>query len=219
VNIKTLEVAGLLPALKGMRNPKNSWHKSDIIESKTSPTGYFIGPNDKELAVRLVKAGPEHCKFLRQIQVWVDMDMPRYWWCEFDTYKFNTKNSCSTMHKLMSREIKLEDFQYDTIDIAYFEYTIDKLNRCRKGYNNVKSMGGDPKGLNYWRTRAKRILPESYLQLRTVNISYAELMNVYHQRKNHKMQDEWIKTFCKWCETLPYFKEFCIEPFEKKEKK
>jgi len=214
MKIETLEVAGFIPALKGMRNPLNSWHKND---SSITNGKLVIGPNDMDRATKLVKAGPEHCKFLRQIQVWVDMDMPRYWWSEFDTYKFNTKNSCSTMHKLMGREILLDDFQYDVIDTAYFEYMVEKLNRCRKGYLDVRSIGGDQKGLNYWLMRAKRMLPESYLQLRTVNITYAELMNIYHQRKNHKMGDEWVKTFGAWCEELPYFKEMCILTMEKKE--
>ena len=118
MKIITKEVAGFIPALYGMRSPMNSWHLNDskmyIGNEITGEECVYIGPNDMDLAKRLIKAGPEHCKFLRQIQVWADFDMPLYWWSEFDTYKFNTKNSCSTMHKLFNtkKEIELDDFIY-----------------------------------------------------------------------------------------------------------
>ena len=111
MQITTKEIAGFMPALYGMRSPMNSWHLNDTYIKNEK---VFIGPNDMNLAKRLIKAGSEHCKFLRQIQVWADFDMPLYWWSEFDTYKFNTKNSCSTMHKLFNTKkgIELSDFVF-----------------------------------------------------------------------------------------------------------
>ena len=199
MKIETKEVAGFIPALYGMRSPMNSWHLNDSkIDSKT----IAIGPNDMNLAKRLIKAGNEHCKFLRQIQVWADFEMPLYWWSEFDTYKFNTKNSCSTMHKLFNtkKEIELDDFVYSKEDINTLNFVIRELNSLRKRYLETKDF-------NYV-IRGKRLLPTSFKQKRTVNTNYAELINIYNQRKNHRLKEEWQDVFCKWCEELPYFKEF-----------
>lgn len=199
MKIETKEVAGFIPALYGMRSPMNSWHLNDSkIDSKT----ITIGPNDMNLAKRLIKAGNEHCKFLRQIQVWADFEMPLYWWSEFDTYKFNTKNSCSTMHKLFNakKEIELDDFVYSKEDINTLNFIIRELNSLRKRYLETKDF-------NYV-IRGKRLLPTSFKQKRTVNTNYAELINIYNQRKNHRLKEEWQDVFCKWCEELPYFKEF-----------
>ena len=193
--IKTLEVAGIIPAMKGMRNPKNSWSRNDTFINNEGIT--IIGENDLDLSKRLILAGGEHSKFMRQIQVWVDIDMPRYFWQEFDTYKFNTKNSCSTMHKLFNKKEKINKsmFSFDKKDTKKIEIIITWLNDFREEYLKTKDIE--------LLKRAKRLLPEGLLQLRTVNITYAELRNMYFQRRGHKL-DEWRIEFCNWIKTLPY---------------
>ena len=215
MKITNTEVYGFEASLRGMRNPMDSWHLQDTKrmlgikgkynDFKNNDLSYeaiVIGSNDMDLAKRLIKAGNEHCKFLRQIQVWADFEMPLYWWSEFDTYKFNTKNSCSTMHKLFNakKEIELDDFVYSKEDINTLNFIIRELNSLRKRYLETKDF-------NYV-IRGKRLLPTSFKQRRTVNTNYAELMNIYNQRKNHRLKEEWQDIFCKWCEELPYFKEF-----------
>lgn len=206
MKITNTEVYGFKAALRGMRNPMNSWHLQDSVPYYCMPDilwdATFIGERDLDLAKRLIKAGNEHCKFLRQIQVWADFEMPLYWWSEFDTYKFNTKNSCSTMHKLFNakKEIELDDFVYSKEDINTLNFIIRELNSLRKRYLETKDF-------NYV-IRGKRLLPTSFKQKRTVNTNYAELINIYNQRKNHRLKEEWQDVFCKWCEELPYFKEF-----------
>lgn len=215
MKITNTEVYGFEASLRGMRNPLNSWHLQDtrfmtndeleIEEEKNGDLlfeGVVIGEKDMDLAKRLIKAGSEHCKFLRQIQVWADFEMPLYWWSEFDTYKFNTKNSCSTMHKLFNtkKEIKLDDFVYSKEDVNTLNFIIRELNSLRKRYLETKDF-------NYV-IRGKRLLPTSFKQKRTVNTNYAELINIYNQRKNHRLKEEWQDVFCKWCEELPYFKQF-----------
>ena len=201
MKITTLEVAGLEPALKGMRNPMNSWSKSDSEYVKLTDR-YKIGKYDMRLATSLKKAGTEHGKYLRMIQVWADFDMPLYWWSEFDTYKFNTKNSCSTMHKLFNAKkgIELSDFVFSEEEKPALTFIISQLNSLREKYLQTKDV-------NYL-VRGKRLLPSSFKQKRTVNTNYAELMNIYSQRKNHRLKEEWQEVFCKWCESLPYFTEF-----------
>ena len=206
MKITNTEVYGFKAALRGMRNPMNSWHLQDSVPYYCMPDilwdATLIGEKDLDLAKRLIKAGNEHCKFLRQIQVWADFEMPLYWWSEFDTYKFNTKNSCSTMHKLFNakKEIELDDFVYSKEDINTLNFIIKELNSLRKRYLETKDF-------NYV-IRGKRLLPTSFKQKRTVNTNYAELINIYNQRKNHRLKEEWQDVFCKWCEELPYFKEF-----------
>lgn len=206
MKITNTEVHGFEAALRGMRNPMNSWHLQDSVPYYCMPDilwdATLIGERDLDLAKRLIKAGNEHCKFLRQIQVWADFDMPLYWWSEFDTYKFNTKNSCSTMHKLFNakKEIELDDFVYSKEDINTLNFIISELNSLRQKYLETKDF-------NYV-IRGKRLLPTSFKQKRTVNTNYAELMNIYNQRKNHRLKEEWQDVFCKWCEELPYFKQF-----------
>ena len=206
MKITNTEVYGFEASLRGMRNPMNSWHLQDSVPYYCMPDilwdATFIGERDLDLAKRLIKAGNEHCKFLRQIQVWADFEMPLYWWSEFDTYKFNTKNSCSTMHKLFNakKEIELDDFVYSKEDINTLNFIIRELNSLRKRYLETKDF-------NYV-IRGKRLLPTSFKQKRTVNTNYAELINIYNQRKNHRLKEEWQDVFCKWCEELPYFKEF-----------
>ena len=224
MQITNTEVYGFEASLRGMRNPLNSWHLQDSrylydydleelktigdelqwhphIDDFTSGT-FIIGDNDMNLAKRLIKAGNEHCKFLRQIQVWADFDMPLYWWSEFDTYKFNTKNSCSTMHKLFNAKkgIELTDFVFSEEEKPTLIFIISELNSLRERYLQTKDV-------NYL-IRGKRLLPASFKQKRTVNTNYAELMNIYLQRKNHRLKEEWQEVFCKWCESLPYFMEF-----------
>ena len=215
MKITNTEVYGFEASLRGMRNPMDSWHLQDTKrmlgikgkynDFKNNDLSYeaiVIGSNDMDLAKRLIKAGNEHCKFLRQIQVWADFEMPLYWWSEFDTYKFNTKNSCSTMHKLFDakKEIELDDFVYSKEDINTLNFIISELNSLRQKYLETKDF-------NYV-IRGKRLLPTSFKQKRTVNTNYAELINIYNQRKNHRLKEEWQDVFCKWCEELPYFKQF-----------
>ena len=206
MKITNTEVYGFEASLRGMRKPMNSWHLQDSVPYYCMPDilwdATLIGERDLDLAKRLIKAGNEHCKFLRQIQVWADFEMPLYWWSEFDTYKFNTKNSCSTMHKLFNakKEIELDDFVYSKEDINTLNFIIKELNSLRKRYLETKDF-------NYV-IRGKRLLPTSFKQKRTVNTNYAELINIYNQRKNHRLKEEWQDVFCKWCEELPYFKEF-----------
>ena len=206
MKITNTEVYGFEASLRGMRNPMNSWHLQDSVPYYCMPDilwdATLIGERDLDLAKRLIKAGNEHCKFLRQIQVWADFDMPLYWWSEFDTYKFNTKNSCSTMHKLFNakKEITLDDFVYSKEDTNTLNFIISELNSLRQKYLETKDF-------NYV-IRGKRLLPTSFKQKRTVNTNYAELINIYNQRKNHRLKEEWQDVFCKWCEELPYFKEF-----------
>ena len=193
MKITNTEVYGFEASLRGMRNPMDSWHLQDTKrmlgikgkynDFKNNDLSYeaiVIGSNDMDLAKRLIKAGNEHCKFLRQIQVWADFEMPLYWWSEFDTYKFNTKNSCSTMHKLFNakKEIELDDFVYSKEDINTLNFIIRELNSLRKRYLETKDF-------NYV-IRGKRLLPTSFKQKRTVNTNYAELINIYNQRKNHR---------------------------------
>ena len=210
MKITNTEVYGFEASLRGMRNPMNSWHLQDSVPCANNDycisnilwDATLIRERDLDLAKRLIKAGNEHCKFLRQIQVWADFEMPLYWWSEFDTYKFNTKNSCSTMHKLFNakKEIELDDFVYSKEDINTLNFIISELNSLRKRYLETKDF-------NYV-VRGKRLLPTSFKQKRTVNTNYAELINIYNQRKNHRLKEEWQDVFCKWCEELPYFKEF-----------
>ena len=202
MKITNTEVFGFEASLRGMRNPMNSWHLQDTIDD--SWQGIIIGEKDLDLAQRLIKAGSEHCKFLREIQVWADFNMPLYWWSEFDTYKFNTKNSCSTMHKLLNakKEIELNDFVYDKSEESTFKAIVDILNGYRKCYLASKDYS--------YVIKAKRILPTSYKQKRTVNTNYAELRNIYFQRKNHRLKEEWQDVFCKWVESLPYAEELIL---------
>lgn len=210
MKVTNTEVFGFIPALRGMRSPMNSWHLQDSIPcinnnySDVLWDSTLIGEKDLDLAQRLIKAGNEHCKFLRQIQVWADFNMPLYWWSEFDTYKFNTKNSCSTMHKLLNakKEIELNDFVYSEDQEREIKAIIGVLNGYRKCYLESKDY-------NYV-IKAKRILPTSFKQKRTVNTNYAELRNIYFQRKNHRLKEEWQDVFCKWVESLPYTHELIL---------
>lgn len=208
-------MAGFYPAIQGMRNPMNSWAKSDstIVWEDDSSYGYDsmytfrLGNEDCKLAQKLSKAGSEHRKYLRQIQVWADVTMPRYWWSEADTYKFGTKNSCSTMHRITEKEFTLDDFQ---IGKHKGDFSKDCINLIISQLNFMRRMYQIDNDYD-WVIQMKEILPESYLQKRTLNTNYEEIMRMYHQRKHHRLKEEWQDTFCRWAETLPYFYELCIE--------
>ena len=202
-------VFGFEPALRGMRNPFNSWDKGDssflaIYCSGITEPELEIGERDYELATKLIKAGSDHGKFLRMIQVWVQIKAPLYWWKEFDTYKIGTTaNSCSTMHTLHKRDLTLEDFSLDGASEdaqTVLKHTLTMLNCYRREFVETKSVDA-------WRALIQ-LLPSGFMQLRTVNLNYAVLRNIYHARKGHKLS-EW-ETFRKWCESLPY-SEFITE--------
>lgn len=212
IKIENVDVFGWESAIRGMRNPMNSWNKSDSNFNVYLPLKERIGNNDLKLMQSLVKAGSDHSKFMRMINVTLDITAPLYWWKEFDTYKVGTvRNSCSTMHKIHSKEFTLDDFSHehlisDGIDIL--TEIIEALNDCRLFYLNY-----DEKIKSEYVTdeiRCKKdlwwqmiqLLPSSYNQRATVQLNYAVLRNMYHSRKNHKL-DEWVE-FCKWVETLPY---------------
>lgn len=182
-------------AFRGMRNPMNSWAKSD---STFNPLK--LGPNDLDLAKRLIQAGPEHRKFLRQIFVCVDITSPLYYWKELDQYRINvTTNSCSTMHKLASTPITLDCFETGDLTEGLFDYKtlISDLEFLRLKYNETKDK-------RYWKELI-RWLPESWLQTRTWTGNYENLRSIYHQRAGHKLT-EW-QAFRDWIASLPYAEE------------
>lgn len=216
IKIENVDVYGWEAAIRGMRNPMNSWSKSDssyfYSESSYPHSGEFvhIGKNDLVLMKSLIKAGSDHRKFLRFINVTCDITAPLYWWKEFDTYKVGTvRNSCSTMHTIAKKEFTLDDFSYEHLfqyDINVtptdkylycLEYTVKVLNEARKKYLETKGKG-------YW-WQMIQLLPSSYNQRATVQLNYEVLMKMYHERKNHRL-DEW-KTFFEWVKTLPYMRE------------
>lgn len=192
MKIKTLEVAGIGPAIHAMRNPYDSWDKSDTVHGR-------VGTKDKELSERLANAGPEHCKHLRMCQVWAEITAPRYWWTQFDTYRHGVeKVSCSTMHRLTARPLTLDDFEETPTGKRShaLDELIKYLNELMDGYNTKT----DDRKLQCW-SYLIQMLPQSYLQRRTVMVSYAALRSMYNQRKGHKLK-QW-QQFRDWCETLP----------------
>lgn len=195
IKIEYTEVCGLDHALRGARNPMNSWDKAD---SHYDLDEYVIGENDHKLATHLAEAGPDHGKFLRMIQVYCDITAPFYLYKELDTYRMGVeKNSCSTMHKIHSKEFTLDDFSHDQMScdaVDTLNTTIDMLNTRRMDYLMTK------RKIFWW--DMIQLLPSSYNQRRTYMFSYAALRNIYHARKNHKLA-EWHE-FCRWIESLPY---------------
>jgi hypothetical protein len=207
LTIENVETYGWAAAIRGMRNPKNSWDKSDSFIC-------CIGKNDFKLMETLAAAGQDHGKFLRMITVTLDITAPLYWWKEFDTYKVGTvANSCSTMHKIHAKEFTLDDFSHEHLtgktdglwvnadgkDFMCSAYdfcaiTCDVLNFYRKKFLETNDK-------KYW-WQLIQLLPSSYNQRRTVQLNYAVLRNIYHARKDHKL-DEW-HTLCDWIESLPY---------------
>lgn len=222
MEFRNTSVWGFEHAIRGMRNPLNSWEKSDsgfqIMNIEDVEVGevpiyeYIIGEEDLKLAQKLIKGGNEHAKFTRMIHVSVDIDMPRYWWSEADTYHFNTKNSCSTMHKLLNNNspITMDLFVTCEEDMDWWRTTVNRLERIRQEYKEIQSTTKDSKQMNRLLVRAKRMLPEGFLQLRTFDTNYAELRNMYFQRRYHRLKEEWVDTFCKWVESLPYAKELIL---------
>lgn len=194
--------------IEGMRNPMNSWEKSDSYaghEYMGTGNEYFkLGENDHSLMRRLAKAGTDHRKFMRMLPVYVRITAPLYWWKEFDTYKVGTvANSCSTMHKIAEKEFTLDDFSCEHLMGGYLEQMrriIDDLNNARK-YFTVGDQFFSPGNKRDW-WQMIQLLPSSYNQTRNVMMDYEVLANIYKSRKDHKLT-EW-RNFCKWIEELPY---------------
>lgn len=202
IKIEHTEIHGWEAAIRGARNPMNSWNQSDT--SYGLGEGFTeIGPRDLKLLRNLANAGPDHGKYLRMIMVWCDITAPMYWLKEMDTYRMGVeKNSCSTMHKIHAKEFTLDDFSHDHLSLdknaglGVLKTMIDALNLNREIY--LRSAGKDK---SFWWNMIQ-LLPSSYNQRRTFMFSYAALRNMYHARKNHKL-DEWHE-FCRWIESLPY---------------
>ena len=196
LTLKNTSVMNFENAIRGARNPMNSWGRMD---SHTEPDGSFVfGPNDLDLAMRLAKAGSDHRKYLRMIFVSVDVTAPLYWWKEYDTYKVATvANSTSTMHKIHSKPFSMDDFSCDHMTDGtkkFMETVVAELENIRLRFKETKSKDD-------WYDMIQ-LLPSSYNQMRTCTFNYDTLINIYRARKNHKLA-EW-HTFCDWIETLPY---------------
>ena len=232
IKLENTEVIGWEHAIRGMRNPMNSWEKSDsgltcsqnknnicdihcTADNYCKPLDkYLIGPNDLDLMTRLRNAGTDHRKFMRMITVYVDITGPLYWWKEFDTYKVGTvANSCSTMHKIHEKEFTLEDFSCEHLDDDHMSCGVNGGDHFYP-LSALDVLKITIEALNYWRRRYLatknkddwwqmiQLLPSSYNQRRTVMLNYEVLANIYKSRKNHKL-NEW-HTFCDWIESLPY---------------
>ena len=223
IKIENTEVMGWEHAIRGMRNPLNSWDKMDshdcpchdgldcdcpMVEGIQEPSieckealeksAFCVGENDYDLMMRLAKAGPEHAKYRRMIVVYADVTAPRYWWTEYDTYKVGTvANSCSTMHKIADKKFTPDDFSTEHLvgkSFAALKNTLDVMNLEREHYLATKDKDC------WW--QMIQLLPQSYNQKRTIMLNYEVLATIYRQRKGHKL-DEW-RDFCKWIEQLPY---------------
>lgn len=210
IKFENTEVVGWESAIRGMRNPMNSWKKSDSHRDGCYRTPlcykskyYTVGPNDLDLMTRLRNAGTDHRKFMRMITVYVDITAPLYWWKEFDTYKVGTvANSCSTMHKIADKRFERKDFSIEHLEncdeqhwMVCVDNVISSLNVARKKYLETKDK-------KYW-WQMIQLLPSSYNQKRTVMLNYEVLANIYKSRKNHKL-DEWSVGFIDWIKSLPY---------------
>lgn len=210
LKIENVDIFGLEAAIRGMRNPKNSWDKSDSwwsspYENGTDAPLFIVGENDLKLASALATSGTDDGKFLRMIHVQLDVTAPLYWWKEADQYKVGTvTDSCSTMHKIHAKEFDVNDFSHEHVEeltgddynmsYDFLLRTVDILNYYRKKFLETKDK-------RYW-WQLIQLLPSSYNQRRTWDLNYAVLRNIYHARKAHKL-DEWVD-FCKFIETLPY---------------
>ena len=220
LKIENAKIVGWDAAIRGMRNPMNSWEKSDtlffcpsqgdirkIVDGQDLELLSEIGPNDAGLMMKLRNCGTDHRKFMRMITVYMDITAPLYWWKEYDTYKVGTvANSCSTMHKISAKEFTLDDFSHEhLIDTCLLERVINELNIYRDVYNNYDKQTEQYKDefskKDIW-WQMIQLLPCSYNQLRTVMLNYEVLANMYKSRKNHKL-DEW-RTFCEYIKTFPY---------------
>lgn len=230
ITINNVETYGWEAAIRGMRNPMNSWDKSDTVYGTywgdidghkcIDDSGFTIGKSDLNLMKRLAKAGTDHRKYLRMITISCDITAPLYWWKEFDTYKVGTvANSCSTMHKITEKEFTLDDFSYEHLieetpevlrewgvgvgweDASHTIWPKDILEMTIESLNNCREAYLKTKDKLYW-WQMIQLLPSSYEQKRTIMLNYEVLANMYKSRKNHKL-DEWI-TFCDWIKMLPY---------------
>ena len=204
IKIENIDVYGWEAAIRGARNPMNSWDRMDSCYNNGE---FEIGENDYDLLRRLTMAGPEHRKWNRMVTVSMDITAPLYWWKEYDTYKVGTvANSCSTMHKIQAKKFEMSDFSVEHLDritLGTFKAVIDELNLDRKLFNETKDK-------KYW-WQMIQLLPTSYNQKRTVHLNYEVLGTIYHQRRHHKL-DEWVE-FCDTIKTLPY-SEFITREFE-----
>ena len=202
LNVERVSVMNLENAMRGARNPMNSWSRMDSEYDEDG--NYRLGPNDLDLAMRLRGAGSDHRKFMRQIFVSVDITAPIYWWKEYDTYKVATvANSTSTMHKIHAKPFELHDFSHDHLTgsgLKVLENLIGELEKIRLRYQEGKRKED-------WYDMIQ-LLPSSYNQMRTCTLNYEILVNICHARKNHKLE-EW-KSFCGWAEGLPYGKELIV---------
>lgn len=200
--LERTSVMNMENAIRGARNPLNSWDRMDSAYDEKG--NYILGPNDLDLARRLRKAGRDHRKYVRQILVSVDITAPFYWWKEYDTYKIATvANSCSTMHKISSKPFTMEDFSVDHMTYGTKEFmqtVVDKLEEIRLRYRETKSKED-------WYDMIQ-LLPTNYNQMRTCSFNYETLINIYYARQDHKLA-EW-HTFCDWIKTLPYAEELII---------
>ena len=230
IKLENYEVMGWEHVIRGMRNPMNSWEKSDSKKCGSgscdicldwdkcpfdlNPDKLLVGPNDHELMTKLAKGGPVHAKYRRMITVYVDITAPLYWWKEFDTYKVGTvANSCSTLHKIHAKEFTLDDFSHEHLINDVEEphlyssniVTMYNFKMCMEGLidmlNNARAWYLETKDKKYW-WQMIQLLPSSYNQKRTVMLNYEVLHNIYISRKNHKL-DEW-RELCAWIEKLPY---------------
>lgn len=202
IKIEKARVMNLEGAIRGARNPMNSWNRSD--SRYDSDGNYILGENDLGLAIRLCRAGSDHRKFIRQILVSVDITAPLYWWKEFDTYKVATvANSTSTMHKIHSKSFEADDFSNDHMSDA----ALGALDTLMEFLEQQRLKFVETKDKSYWYDIIQ-LLPESYNQKRTITMNYENLLNMYYARKNHKL-DEW-HTYCDWILSLPYTKELFL---------
>ena len=200
--LERTSVMNLENAMRGARNPMNSWNRMDSFFDENG--NYVLGENDLGLAMRLRKAGSDHRKFIRQIFVSVDITAPLYWWKEYDTYKVATvANSTSTMHKIHSKPFSVDDFSHDHMSegaLLVMQTMVDELEKIRLRYMETKDKSD-------WYDMIQ-LLPSSYNQMRTCTMNYENLINMYYARRSHKLQ-EW-HTFCDWIKTLPYAKELIL---------
>ncbi|MCD8121320.1 MAG: hypothetical protein LUE65_03650 [Clostridiales bacterium] len=203
IKLERTSVMNLDNAMRGARNPLNSWNRMDSAFDEEG--NYVLGPNDLDLAQRLRRAGSDHRKFIRQIFVSVDITAPIYWWKEYDTYKIATvANSTSTMHRIHSRPFERDDFSHDHMTpdtLAFLDVVIERLESIRLKYMN------EGKNKEDWYDMIQ-LLPSSYNQMRTCTLNYETLVNIYFARRNHKLE-EW-HTFCDWILTLPYARELIV---------
>ena len=219
IKIENIDVYGFETAIRGARNPKNSWH---LMDSCYNNGEFEIGENDYDLLRRLTIAGPEHRKWNRMVTVTMDITAPLYWWKEYDTYKVGTvANSCSTMHKIQAKKFELDDFSHEHLlegGLLHLHDTIRLLNEAREIFNNFDYFEPKLKKAYSFEVTKKdvwwqmiQLLPTSYNQKRTVHLNYEVLGTIYHQRRHHKL-DEWVE-FCDTIKTLPY-SEFITREFE-----